>query len=203
MGSLEPNYSHTVPGKATFSIIMRDTNEEIMIDLLEEIHSRIQEASVRNNLEYTIEQKSWLKPVSCDLYVQNIIESAIKDLQYDELINEEMVQCEKIMNSETNKKAETSFSSAAAPTTTKTTTSKKQIKRQGYITMPSGAGHDTQNMALLAPAGMIFVPSRDGISHAPEEFTEWQDIEKGANVLLHSVVKLLEQNKEQFKMNTV
>ena len=108
-------------------------------------------------------------------------------------IKTKTLKVDKKNNSETNKKAETSLS-AAAPTTT---------KRQGYITMPSGAGHDTQNMALLAPAGMIFVPSRDGISHAPEEFTEWQDIEKGANVLLHSIVKLLEENKEQYNMNTI
>ena len=49
--------------------------------------------------------------------------------------------------------------------------------------MPSGAGHDAQDMALIAPTGMIFVPSRDGISHSPEEFTSFEMIYKGANVL--------------------
>jgi N-carbamoyl-L-amino-acid hydrolase len=37
--------------------------------------------------------------------------------------------------------------------------------------MPSGAGHDSQEMAKVAPMGMIFVPSRNGISHSPEEYT--------------------------------
>ena len=49
--------------------------------------------------------------------------------------------------------------------------------------MASGAGHDTQNMASIARAGMIFVPSVKGISHAPMEWTEWEDIEKGVSVL--------------------
>jgi N-carbamoyl-L-amino-acid hydrolase len=56
--------------------------------------------------------------------------------------------------------------------------------------MPSGAGHDAQEIAHLCPVGMIFVPSRDGISHSPLEFTEPADITNGANVLLHTLLKL-------------
>lgn len=56
--------------------------------------------------------------------------------------------------------------------------------------MPSGAGHDSQNMAHLAPTGMIFVPSRDGRSHSPAEYTEFADVERGANVLLSTVLAL-------------
>jgi N-carbamoyl-L-amino-acid hydrolase len=56
--------------------------------------------------------------------------------------------------------------------------------------MPSGAGHDAQEIAHLCPVGMIFVPSRDGISHSPLEFTEPADITNGTNVLLHTLLKL-------------
>jgi len=56
--------------------------------------------------------------------------------------------------------------------------------------MPSGAGHDAQMMAQLAPMGMIFVPSVGGISHSPKELTRWEDCLNGANVLLHSVLAL-------------
>jgi N-carbamoyl-L-amino-acid hydrolase len=56
------------------------------------------------------------------------------------------------------------------------------------LSMPSGAGHDAQSIALLAPVGMIFIPSRDGISHSPEEYSSPEDIEAGANVLLASVL---------------
>jgi beta-ureidopropionase / N-carbamoyl-L-amino-acid hydrolase len=54
--------------------------------------------------------------------------------------------------------------------------------------MPSGAGHDAQDMARLGPAGMIFVPSVGGISHSPRELSRPQDITNGANVLLGAVV---------------
>ncbi len=53
--------------------------------------------------------------------------------------------------------------------------------------MPSGAGHDAQSLKDIAPIGMIFVPSRDGVSHAPSEFTSEQEITDGANVLLRTV----------------
>ncbi len=56
--------------------------------------------------------------------------------------------------------------------------------------MPSGAGHDAQDMARLAPVGMIFIPSSGGISHSPKEFSRSKDIENGANVLLQTLLKL-------------
>jgi N-carbamoyl-L-amino-acid hydrolase len=56
--------------------------------------------------------------------------------------------------------------------------------------MPSGAGHDAQDMARLGPVGMIFVPSVGGISHSPKEFSRPEDITNGANVLLHTLLKL-------------
>jgi N-carbamoyl-L-amino-acid hydrolase len=59
-----------------------------------------------------------------------------------------------------------------------------------YIFMPSGAGHDAQNMAKITPTGMIFVPSIGGISHSPREFTPIKDIANGANVLLHAILKI-------------
>jgi N-carbamoyl-L-amino-acid hydrolase len=56
--------------------------------------------------------------------------------------------------------------------------------------MPSGAGHDAQNMAAVMPMGMIFVPSIGGVSHSPKELTAWQDCANGANVLLEAVLDL-------------
>ena len=56
--------------------------------------------------------------------------------------------------------------------------------------MPSGAGHDAQDMARLGPVGMVFIPSVGGISHAPKEFSRPKDIENGANVLLQTVLTL-------------
>jgi N-carbamoyl-L-amino-acid hydrolase len=56
--------------------------------------------------------------------------------------------------------------------------------------MPSGAGHDAQEMANIGPIGMIFIPSVGGISHSPKEFSNPGDIENGANVLLGTLRSL-------------
>ncbi len=56
--------------------------------------------------------------------------------------------------------------------------------------MPSGAAHDTQKLARLTHAGMIFVPSKEGRSHSAAEWTAWTDIEAGANVLLNTLYQL-------------
>ncbi|MEK7240643.1 MAG: Zn-dependent hydrolase [Gemmatimonadota bacterium] len=62
----------------------------------------------------------------------------------------------------------------------------------GFTTMslPSGAGHDAQNLARVCPMGMIFIPSVGGISHAPKEYSRPQDITNGANVLLGAVLAM-------------
>lgn len=58
------------------------------------------------------------------------------------------------------------------------------------IRLSSGAGHDAQSMADICPSGMIFVPSINGVSHSPKEFTPWQDCLNGANTLLLTVLEL-------------
>ena len=56
--------------------------------------------------------------------------------------------------------------------------------------MTSGAGHDAQMMSRICPTAMIFVPSKDGISHNPREHTDADDLVAGANVLLHSLLTI-------------
>ncbi|MDI9414634.1 MAG: Zn-dependent hydrolase [Bacillota bacterium] len=59
-----------------------------------------------------------------------------------------------------------------------------------YRLMPSGAGHDAMYMAEVAETGMIFVPSREGISHNVAEYTAVEDIARGAELLLEAVLRL-------------
>ena len=61
----------------------------------------------------------------------------------------------------------------------------------GYEQMPSGAAHDAQIMGSVVPVGMIFVPSKNGQSHSPAEWTAWSDIEAGANLMLSTVFRLI------------
>ena len=59
------------------------------------------------------------------------------------------------------------------------------------VRMPSGAGHDAMVLAHHVPAAMLFVPSRGGISHSPEEFTSEHHCELGARVLARAVRALV------------
>ncbi|MEY3657109.1 MAG: hypothetical protein RL114_1467 [Actinomycetota bacterium] len=56
--------------------------------------------------------------------------------------------------------------------------------------LPSGAGHDAQMLARVCPTAMIFVPSVNGISHNPAEYTSPEELEAGANILLHTMITL-------------
>src|SRR5438132_13207951 len=80
-----------------------------------------------------------------------------------------------------------------APTDTRIRSIIDQSAKELRLTtkqMPSGAGHDAQDMARIGPVGMIFIPSVGGISHSPKEFSRGKDIENGANVLLETVMKV-------------
>jgi len=61
------------------------------------------------------------------------------------------------------------------------------------VDIPSGAGHDSQNMALLVPTAMVFVPSREGQSHSPAEHTDPADVVAGADVLLATLLRLADE----------
>ncbi len=65
-----------------------------------------------------------------------------------------------------------------------------QAEKMRYMPIISYAGHDAQIMNRIVPTGMIFLPSVDGISHNPKEFTSWSHVEAGANVLLRTVLQL-------------
>jgi N-carbamoyl-L-amino-acid hydrolase len=58
------------------------------------------------------------------------------------------------------------------------------------LVTPSGAGHDANYLALVAPTAMIFVPSVDGRSHAPEEYTAPEDLARGVQALAEVLVEV-------------
>jgi len=66
----------------------------------------------------------------------------------------------------------------------------KKLKYKTLL-MPSGAGHDAQFFTDITPTGLLFIPSVGGISHAPDEWSHWHDVEKGCNVLLNAVLELV------------
>ncbi|WP_299817630.1 Zn-dependent hydrolase [uncultured Roseibium sp.] len=146
--ALTPNHPHTIPGRAVFSVIIRDTSEEVMRSLCKNMKIHAQEWVKKHSLEMTSTERSWLPPALLDPDVADLLQVL--------------------------------------------------ATRHGLPArrMPSGAGHDAQTMQAFCPSGLIFVPSRGGISHAPEEHSDWQDIEKGANLMLQALIELCRAKPE-------
>ncbi len=68
-------------------------------------------------------------------------------------------------------------------------------KNISFIYMDSGAGHDTAHLSRVAPASMIFIPCRDGLSHCPEEYAKVCDIEKGSKVIQNAILGIAKNLK--------
>ncbi len=68
----------------------------------------------------------------------------------------------------------------------------EECRSLGYASMrlTSGAGHDAQILAGVCDSAMIFIPSPDGVSHSPAESVDWDALEKGANLLLRTLLRL-------------
>lgn len=137
---LQPNYAHTVPGRAEFVIIGRDMSPQVMRDLASACRARLETAAEQHGLQFSLFEASWLPPTPCHADIVSAFRAEAEALGMD------------------------------APV------------------MPSGAGHDTQMMARFTRAGMIFVPSAGGVSHAPEEHTEPADIAAGCRVLYRTML---------------
>ncbi len=139
---LHPNLVNVVPATADFTIDLRHTDNDVLLDAERQTHEFLLEAAAAEGC--TIETKSLARfdPVE---------------------FNEAVVAC---------------VEQAAV-------TQGHAVRR-----MPSGAGHDAQMLARVCPTGMIFVPSVDGLSHNPAEYTSPADLKAGANVLLQVMLEL-------------
>ena len=139
---LKPNFPHTIPGEAEFTLVVRDPSSEVMGNL-ENAFRKVLAATTRlRDLEFSYERISWIDPSVSDENLMKTLEEQAQKLNYP------------------------------------------------YEVMSSGAGHDAQFMARVAPTAMVFVPSIGSVSHSPAEWTDLQDIEKGANLMLHSAVAI-------------
>ncbi|MDE3137856.1 MAG: Zn-dependent hydrolase [Acidobacteriota bacterium] len=139
---VEPGAPNIIPGRAEFSVELRDLDAAKVHRIWSDIQKRFAQISKEENV-----------PIEC------------KALDFDE-------------------------PAKANPLVQQTIRDAARSAGLAYLDMPSGAGHDAQNAARFAPMGMIFVPSRNGISHSPLEFTPWPDVTNGAEVLYRSILLL-------------
>ncbi|MEH7123127.1 Zn-dependent hydrolase [Bacillus sp. JJ1773] len=144
VGTIEfkPNAVNVIPSFATFTVDLRDPNEQRLQDEEQALANYLKELASSDEVTITSEQLVRFQPVSFDETIVKLVEQAASGCGL-------------------------------------------QSKR-----MTSGAGHDAQMMARVCPTAMIFVPSIDGISHNPKEYTKDTDLVAGANVLLDVVSNL-------------
>ncbi|MEW9676058.1 allantoate deiminase [Lentibacillus sp. L22] len=140
--ALEPNTVNVVPGKATFTIDVRHTQKEILVQFTDDLRARLNAIAEQFGAELEIDMYMDADPVAMDPGIVRVIRNT----------------CDK--------------------------------NKMNYKMMHSGAGHDSQIMAQAMPTAMIFVPSRNGISHSPDEFTDVKDLAEGVKALIGTLYEL-------------
>jgi len=136
---------NVIPRKATFTVDLRDPDEERLRAAERRFADFLAWIAEREGVKIETERLARFEPVAFDAGLVGDIEAATRDFGFT------------------------------------------------YRRMTSGAGHDAQMIARIAPAAMIFVPSRGGISHNPREHTDDDQLIKGAQVLLEVVRRRMAQ----------
>jgi N-carbamoyl-L-amino-acid hydrolase len=141
--SFEPNVINVISRKATFTVDLRDPDEQRLVAAEQRLARFLARIAQEEGVRIGATQLVRFQPVTFDAGLANEIEAVAECFGFS------------------------------------------------HKRMTSGAGHDAQMIARIAPAAMIFVPSRGGISHNPREHTDDDQLLKGAEVLLEVVRRRL------------
>jgi N-carbamoyl-L-amino-acid hydrolase len=143
--SFEPNAINVIPSRATFTVDLRDPDEQRLRVEEAALAAYLRELAAVEEVTVSVERLARFEPVTFDRKIVALVEDA--------------------------------------------------ARKRGLASkrMTSGAGHDAQMIARIAPSAMIFVPSISGISHNPREHTPDADLIAGANILLDVVSRLAAQ----------
>lgn len=134
--SLAPGLTNVVPGRAVFTLDIRNPDPDRLLRVEEEFFAGLAGAADREGVRFQRRELARFGPAVFDERVISLVEQAAAALGGS---------CRRI---------------------------------------PSGAGHDAQMLSRVCPTGMVFVPSVDGISHSPKEFTRDEHVTAGGNALL-------------------
>lgn len=140
--AFEPNAINVIPSRATFTVDLRDPDEERLREEEAALAAYLADLAASESVSVSAERLARFEPVAFDQRIVGLVENA--------------------------------------------------ARKRGLAAkrMTSGAGHDAQIIARIAPSAMIFVPSVGGISHNPREFIAEADLVAGANILLDVVSEL-------------
>ncbi len=140
--NFEPNAINVIPSRATFTVDLRDPDEQRLQAEEAALAAYLKELAATEEVTISVERLARLEPVTFDRGIVELVEDA--------------------------------------------------ARKRGLASkrMTSGAGHDAQMIARIAPSAMIFVPSISGISHNPREHTPDADLIAGANILFDVTAQL-------------
>ena len=141
--SFAPGLTNVVPGRAVFTLDIRNPDPERLARVEEEFFTGLAAAAEREAVRVERRELARFGPAVFDERVISLVEEAASALEGS---------CRRL---------------------------------------PSGAGHDAQMLSRVCPTGMIFVPSVNGVSHNPTEFTRDEDVAAGANALFLVAIQLL------------
>ena len=142
MMKVEPGAPNVIPGRAEFSVELRDLDDAKVANMWDRVVQRLRAGDREEGVDTRCDSIDEASSARADANVQAAIREAAK------------------------------------------------AARLESTDLPSFAGQDSQNLAKVAPMGMIFVPSKDGISHAPKEYSSPEDIANGAEVLYRTLLLL-------------
>ncbi len=148
MITFHPNAINVIPGKAVFTVDLRNTDEETLQHTEQNLALYEKEVATKEGVTISVHQLERIQPVQFHPLLIETVEQAAKNLHIP------------------------------------------------FRRMISGAGHDAQLMARICPSTMIFVPSKDGVSHSPVEYTPPEELEVGANVLMQTMLTLANREGE-------
>ncbi|WP_394141681.1 Zn-dependent hydrolase [Cytobacillus oceanisediminis] len=140
--NVEPNGVNVIPGRVTFTIDIRDIDEQKISTLEGSILRQMQKIAERRKVTLKTKMLQLVKPAKTDPMLQQQLANSIE---------------------------------------------KQGVRPYSLI---SGAGHDAMNISAVAPIGMLFVRSKDGISHNPLEYSSDEDIVIATNIFYDTVVGL-------------
>ena len=143
-----PNAVNVIPGKADFSIDIRDCNMDSKQQLIKKLYSEYDRIAKKRGVTYEVTEENNDIPLTCNPKIVHMIEQI----------------CEE--------------------------------QEMSYEGMISGPYHDSLFIGRFAPTAMIFVPSKDGISHSPEEYTSYEQLAAGTEILAETLLKLANDNSD-------
>ncbi|KIW62633.1 hypothetical protein PV04_10790 [Phialophora macrospora] len=189
---VSPGSVNTVPGQVTMSLDLRNPLDRGLRRMVTKVEDFVE--LVNNGTLPAMEQQDGQRKAK----TSNRIVSFEEEQKYAKMRENPLTRIHVALKEDFSSEA-VSFNVAAVKCIEES--AKSLVGQDKIQRITSGAGHDSVGTNTQCPTGMIFVPCKDGVSHNPSEWCEEEDCAIGANVLLHSVLRMDRLRKERGELD--